>query len=69
MCVTTEPLARNYVTVRGTADIIDDASIWPVTEAIVRRYVPAEGVGARMEQLRAEDRVIISLAPERVHFR
>ncbi|MXY42827.1 MAG: PPOX class F420-dependent oxidoreductase [Dehalococcoidia bacterium] len=69
VCVLTEPLAQEYVAVRGTADIIDDDSIWPVTEAIVRRYVRPERVQARMEQLRTEDRIIISLKPERVHFR
>ena len=69
VCVMTEPLAQEYVTVRGKAEIIDGDSIWPITEAIVRRYVPEERVQARMEQLRAEDRIIISLRPERVHFR
>ena len=69
VCVMTEPLAQEYVSVRGTADIIDDDSIWPVTEAIVRRYVRPERVQARMEQLRTEDRIIISLKPERIHFR
>ena len=69
VCVMTEPLAQEYVTVRGTAEIIDDDSIWPVTEAIVRRYVRPERVQTRMNQLRTEDRIIISLQPERVHFR
>ena len=69
VCIMTEPLAQEYVTVRGPAEIIDDDSIWPVTEAIVRRYVRPERVHARMEQLRTEDRIIISLRPERVHFR
>ena len=69
VCVLTEPLAQEYVSVRGTAEIIDDESIWPVTEAIVRRYVRPERVQARMDQLRTEDRIIISLKPERVHFR
>ena len=69
VCVMTEPLAQEYVSVRGRAEIIDDDSIWPITEAIVRRYVSAERVQVRMNQLRAEDRIIISLKPERVHFR
>ena len=69
VCVLTEPLAQEYVSVRGTAEIIDDDSIWPVTEAIVRRYVSPERVQARMDQLHTEDRIIISLKPERVHFR
>lgn len=69
VCVLTEPLAEEYVSVRGMAEIIDDDTIWPVTEAIVRRYVRPERVQARMDQLRREDRIIISLRPEKVHFR
>ena len=69
VCVLTEPLAAEYVSIRGMAEIIDDDTIWPVTEAIVRRYVRPEGVQARLDQLRREERIIISLNPERVHFR
>ena len=69
VCIMTEPLAEEYVTVRGAAEIIDDESIWPITEAIVRRYVSPEGVQPRMEQLHQEERVIISMTPERAHFR
>ena len=47
VCILTEPLAEEYVSVRGTAEIIDNDSIWPVTEAIVRRYVRPERVQAR----------------------
>ncbi len=68
VCIMTEPLVEEYVTVRGTAEVIDDESIWPITEAIVRRYVPSEGVQPRMKQLREQDRVIISMTPERAHF-
>lgn len=68
VCILTDPLAEEYVTVRGTAEIIDDDSIWPITEAIVRRYVRPEGVEHRMEQLHKEDRVIISMTPERIRF-
>ncbi len=69
VCVLTDPLAQEYATIRGAAEIIDDDSIWPITEAIVRRYVRPERVQARMDHLRTEDRIIISLKPERVHFR
>ena len=69
VCILTDPLAEEYVTVRGTAEIIDDDSIWPITEAIVRRYVPPERAQHRMNQLRKEERVIISMTPERVRFR
>ena len=69
VCIYSEPRAENYVTVRGRADIRDDDSIWPETRAIVERYVQADRVEERMAQLRAQNRVIISLAPESVLFR
>jgi PPOX class probable F420-dependent enzyme len=69
VCVVSEPLAAHYVSIRGRATIVDDASIWPISEAIVRRYVAPEGVQQRMNQLRQEDRIIIYVTPERVHFR
>ena len=69
VCVYSEPLAEGYATIRGHAEISDDDSIWPVTRAIVKRYVPPEGVEARMAQLRTENRVIVSVAPESVVFR
>ena len=69
VCVYSEPLAEGYATIRGHAEISDDDSIWPVTRTIVERYVPREGVEARMAQLRSENRVIVSVAPESVVFR
>ncbi len=69
MCVYSEPLAASYATIRGHAEIRDDDSIWPVTRAIVERYVPPEGVEARVAQMRSENRVIVSVAPESVVFR
>ena len=69
MCVCSEPLAAEYATIHGRAEIRDDESIWPETQAIVERYVSPEGVDARMRVLRTQNRIIISLAPERVLFR
>ena len=69
VCVFSDPLAEGYATIRGHAEISDDDSIWPVTRTIVERYVPPEGVEARMAQLRSENRVIVSVAPESVVFR
>ena len=54
---------------RGRAEISDDESIWTVTQAIVERYVSPDGVEARMRVLRTQNRVIISMEPERVVFR
>ena len=69
VCIYSEPLAREYATLRGHAEIIDGESIWPETQAIVERYVAPERVNARMRELRTQNRVIISLVPERVIFR
>ena len=69
VCVYSEPLAGEYATITGRADILEGESIWPETRAIVERYVAPEGVEARMRMLRTQNRVIISLAPERVLFR
>ena len=69
VCIYSEPNAGEYATVIGRAEIRDDESIWGPTQAIVERYVAPGGVEARMRELRAQDRVIISLAPERVVFR
>ncbi len=69
VCVYTEPGAADYVAITGRVTIADDESIWPVTRAIVERYVARDQVAARMTELRAQNRVIISLTPERVVFR
>ena len=69
VCIYSEPQALEYVTVVGQAEIIDGDSIWPVTKAIVERYVEAASVEDRILRLRQENRIIISLTPEPVHFR
>ena len=69
VCVMTEPLAAEYATIRGSVNIIDGDTIWPIVEGIVRRYVPEDKVNDRMAALMKEDRVIICMTPERVHFR
>ena len=69
VCITSEPWAENYVTLSGRAEIVDDDSIWPDTRAIVERYVSPERVVARIRQLRTQDRVIISMMPDRAVFR
>lgn len=69
VCIYSEPLAENYVTLWGHVTMRDDDSIWSDTRAIVERYVPPQGVEARMQQLRAQNRVIIDFTPTRVLFR
>ena len=69
LCIYAEPQATDYVTITGRVRISDDQSIWLATQAIIERYVPREAVEERMRQLRAQNRVIITLTPERVLFR
>ena len=69
LCIYAEPMAQDYVTLWGHVSIRDDASIWPDTRAIVVRYVPPADVETRLQQLRAQNRVILDFTPERVLFR
>ena len=69
VCVYSDTLAHEYVTLRGRVQISDDESIWPETRAIVERYTTPERVEARMRDLRTQNRVIVTLDPDRVLFR
>ena len=69
VCIYSDTAAHEYVTLRGAVEIRDGDDIWPDTRAIVERYVRPEGVEKRMESLRRENRVILSLTPDRVHHR
>ena len=69
VCIYSEPQAKEYATVRGRAEIRDDESIWPDTQAIVERYTIPERVGQLMRVLQTQNRVIIGLSPDRVVFR
>jgi PPOX class probable F420-dependent enzyme len=69
VCIYSEPRAQDYVTLWGRVSIRDDASIWPDTRAIVERYVPAQDVETRLQQLRTQNRVILDFKSERMLFR
>ena len=69
VCIYSGTDAGRYAAIAGKAEISDDESIWSETRAIIERYVTPEGVEDRMRLLRTQDRVIISLTPERVVFR
>ena len=69
VCVYSDTLAHEYVTLRGSVEISDDESIWPETRAIVERYTAPEGGEARLRTLRTQNRVIVTLDPDRVLFR
>lgn len=69
ICIYSEPQAEQYATLRGRAEISDDESIWPITRAIVERYVSPSGIEERMRKLHTENRVIINMKPDQVVFR
>ena len=69
VCIYSDPMARDYVVLSGQAQVTDGDSIWPETQAIVERYTEAGVVEERMSQLKQQDRVLITLEPERVVFR
>ena len=69
LCVCSEPLAGNYVTIWGRAEMSDDESIWPVTRRIAERYVQPGEVDDWMAMLRTQPRVLISVTPDKVMFR
>ena len=69
LCICSEPLAGDYVTIWGRAEMSDDESIWPVTQRIAERYVEPGGVDEWMAMLRTQPRVLISVTPEKVMFK
>ena len=69
VCVYSEPAAKEYATIWGYAEISDDESIWPLTRELVDRYEDPDAAEARMRRLRPQNRIIISLEPDRVVFR
>ena len=69
VCIYSEPNAQDYVVLTGRVEVTDDDSIWPITRAIIQRYVEPRQVEARLDLLKTQNRIIISLTPERVTFR
>ena len=69
VCVYSDAEAREYMTVLGPTEIRDDETIWPVTQAIVERYMASRLVASRMRKLRTENRVIIDMSIERMFYR
>ncbi len=69
LCICSEPLAGDYVTIWGRAKISDDESIWPVTRRISERYVPPGEIDDWMAMLRTQPRVLISVTPDKVMFK
>jgi len=65
-----EPMAANYVSLRGEVEIQDDDDIYVPTRAILGRHLDADKADAYIERMRTtEERVLLWLAPERMSVR
>lgn len=69
VCVYGPPLAKVYATLVGKVELADDDSIWEPTQAICARYMAPDEVEPWMEMLRTENRVLITLRPDRVVYK
>ncbi len=69
VCIASEPMAGDYVSISGPVFISDDDSIWPTTRSIIGRYTPLENADGMIERMKDEGRVILWLTPEKVTFR
>ena len=67
VCVYDLPFARVYATITGRVELADDDSIWELTRAICERYMAPHEVEPWMQELYGQDRVLITLRPERIH--
>ena len=56
LCIYSEPLATDYVVIEGQCDILPKQKIFPITEEIVKLYVPKDLV---------EDRVLLKITPDK----
>ncbi len=62
-----EPMAADYVQLRGDVEIQDDDAIWEPTRAILGRHLPADKADAYIQRMKdTEERVILWLKPDRV---
>ncbi len=68
LCVYSVPDGLEYVTLSGTATVADGDAIWEETQAIVDLYELPGQAQKRMARLRSQNRVIITLVPEKIDF-
>lgn len=65
LCIYSEPLASDYVVIEGKCDILPKEKIFPITEEIVKLYVPDNLVQDRVSQIKKEDRVLLKITPDK----
>ena len=65
-----EPMAVDYVQLRGEIEIQDDADIWGPTRAILGRYLRADKADDYIQKMKdTEERVVLWLKPDRIVHR
>jgi hypothetical protein len=62
-----EPMAADYLLLRGKVEIQDDDGIWEPTRAILDRHIPPASADTYIQRMKTtERRVILWLKPERI---
>ena len=51
--------------IEGKCDILPKEKIFPITEEIVKLYVPVDLVLDRVAQIKKEDRVLLKIIPDK----
>ena len=68
LCVFSAPEGIEYASLSGWTTISDDKSIWEDTRAIVDIYERPVEAEKRMRRLRTQERILITLYPDRILF-
>ena len=63
VCVDDDGPPPRTVLVRGEVEVIEGDAIWPPTEGILDKYMPADRKDAFLERMRKEPRVILAITP------
>lgn len=67
VCVFDPPMAKIYATITGRVELSDDDSIWGPTRSICERYMAPDEVEPWMQGIYGQERVLITLRPDRIH--
>ena len=62
-----EPMAADYVLLRGEIEIQDDSEIWAPTREILIRHLSADKADSYIQRMKStEERVVLWLKPDRI---
>jgi PPOX class probable F420-dependent enzyme len=68
ICIYHEPLAADYVVIRGTVTL-NDQDIWEEARCIAERYTELERVDEYLERWKQQPRVLVTVTPQRIFTR